>query len=119
LTVSALVKQTATITTQRGSGDDPLPHQLARFPGNSRRSAVPGVNVRRDCGGLCGWELKGKGVKEIEIDFKFSPDDKVKTALGIEGIIDTCAINCSGEKTYYVNLPSGGVWFKESLLIKV
>jgi hypothetical protein len=50
------------------------------------------------------------------VEFKFSPNQRVTTPFGDAGIVDTCAIDNSGDKTYFVKTSAGGNWFKEDQL---
>jgi hypothetical protein len=52
----------------------------------------------------------------MTIDFKFEIDRKVKVEkLGITGIVSLCGYDDDGVK-YYIDSPSRGGWFKETLL---
>ena len=51
------------------------------------------------------------------IEFKFSPNQRVRTSLGDEGLIDTCAIMSGPQHRYYVILKGGtGAWLDEDQL---
>ena len=54
----------------------------------------------------------------IEVKFEFDIDEIVTTALGQKGIVDTCALDDSHEKKYYVKTEKGGEWYAERLLKK-
>lgn len=60
--------------------------------------------------------MKG-GDKMPTIDFKFSPNDKVKTAIGDIGLVTSCSISSGAVKQYWVLMNNGrGAWFDENQL---
>lgn len=53
---------------------------------------------------------------QVQVTYLYSVDARVKTALGDEGIIYSCAFGRDGI-SYYVNLAGGdGGWFYEDQL---
>lgn len=52
----------------------------------------------------------------MEFKFMYAVNQEVITPFGDKGIIDTCAVNNSGEATYYVLRDHMSQWFKEEQL---
>lgn len=51
------------------------------------------------------------------IEFKFPPKQRVRTVLGDEGVIDSCAFTGKMIPSYYVLVKGGnGSWFDEDQL---
>jgi hypothetical protein len=49
-------------------------------------------------------------------EFAFEIDQKVITPMGKPGMIQMCAIDQHGDKTYFVQKEIGGEWVPERLL---
>lgn len=56
----------------------------------------------------------------MKIEFKFEPDQLVKTSLGDEGLIESCAYHLSNSlivKRYFITFKGGnGAWWDEDKL---
>ena len=51
------------------------------------------------------------------VSFTFEPKDRVRTALGDDGIVSLCAIDSSPDRQYYVIHKGGaGAWYPEEQL---
>lgn len=57
----------------------------------------------------------------LVVEFKFNVGEMVEVKdLGIQGLVDTAAVNQTGEKTYYIESKNKDQsrWWAESLLTK-
>lgn len=54
----------------------------------------------------------------MKMEFVFDVDELVVVApLGVKGVVTSCAVNSSREKTYYVQGASDGQWWPEKFLV--
>ena len=89
---------------------------------NSMPVRVGVVGLKRISAARAWGRTKNKSAwKEVNrlptIDFKFSPNDKVKTAIGDIGMVTSCSITSGAVKQYWVLMNNGrGAWFDEDQL---
>ncbi len=50
------------------------------------------------------------------VEFKWSPNDRVITPLGEDGIVAMVAVDDSSVKTYFIRTVNGSSWWTEALL---